>query len=231
MNDLAVATALATSPTTAFTELRERPRFWFPLVAVVAATAVIVAWYYSVVDIEWLKDALYSNNPQFMKMPEAQRAQTLAFIGRKTLLISGVVGTCMGVPFFYLLNSLYMLLAAKVTKLQYGLKHWFTLTSWSALPALISALVAAIFLLIRDNDQIGPGILQPLGLNELLFHRPLGDKGQAFLDALNVPAVLSWVLAIIGVHTWTQRSWLFSAIFVLLPAVLLFGIWGFFAFR
>lgn len=231
MNDLAVATALATSPTSAFTELRERPRFWFPLVIVVLATAVIVAWYYSVVDIEWLKDALYSNNPDFMKMPEAQRTQAMAFVGRKMMLISGVVGTCMGLPFFYLLNSLYMLLAAKVTKVQYGLKHWFTLTSWSALPALLGALLAAIFLLIRDNDQIGPGVLQPLGLNELLFHLPLGSKAQTYLDALNIPGMLSWVLAIIGVRTWTQRSWLFSAIFVLLPAVLLFGIWGFFAFR
>lgn len=231
MNDLAVASALATSPASAFTELRERPRFWFPLIVVVAATALIVTWYYSVVDIEWLKDALYSNNPDFMKMPESQRAQAMSFVGRKTMLISGVIGTCMGLPFFYLLNSLYLLLAAKVTKVPYGLKHWFTLTSWAALPALISALVAAIFLLIRDTDQIGPGILQPLGLNELLFHRPLGDKGQAFLDALNLPGMLSWLLAIIGVRTWTGRSWLFSSVFVLLPAVLLFGIWGFFAFR
>jgi hypothetical protein len=231
MNDLAVATALATSPVSAFTELRERPRFWFPLIVVVLATAVVVGFYYSVVDIEWLKDALYSNNADFQKLPEAQRAQAMAFVGRKTMLISGIVGTCMGLPFFYLVNSLYLLLAAKVTKVQYGLKHWFTLTSWSALPALLSAVIAILLLLIRDNDQVGPGILQPLGLNELVFHRPMGDKVQPWLDALNIPGILGWVLAIIGVRTWTQRSWLFSAVYVLIPVVLLFGIWGIFAFR
>jgi hypothetical protein len=134
------------------------------------------------------------------------------------------------VPFFYAVLSLYYLLAAKVTKVPLGYKHWFTLASWSALPAVLGTIVAAIFLLIRDNDQVGPGILQPLGLNELFFHRPPGSQ-QGFFDALNIPGVLGWVLAIIGVRAWTQRSWLFSATFVLIPVALLFGIWGFFAFR
>jgi hypothetical protein len=230
MNNLAVATSLATSPSTAFAELRERPRFWFPLLLVILSSLAILVWYYSIVDIEWMKDALYSNNPQFQKMPEAQRAQAMAFVGRNMMLISGVIGICVAVPVFYLLLSLYYLVAAKVTKVPLGFKHWFTLTCWSALPALLGALVAAIFLLIRDNNQVGPGILQPLGLNELFFHRPPGGQ-QGFFDALNIPGILGWILAIIGVRTWTQRSWLFSATFVLIPVVLMFGIWGFFAFR
>jgi hypothetical protein len=230
MNNVAVATALATAPFSAFAELRERPRFWFPLLAVVLSAAAVVCWYYAVVDIEWMKDALYSNNPDFQKLTPEQRAQAMAFVGRNTLLITSVIGLCIALPCFYLLNSLYFLLAAKVTKVPLGFKHWFTLTCWSAMPALLSALVAAILLLIRDNDQVGPGILQPLGLNELFFHLPPG-KQQGFLDALNVPGMLSWVLAIIGVRAWSQRSWLFSAVFVLVPVVLLFGIWGFIAFR
>jgi hypothetical protein len=231
MNDLAVATALATSPSTAFVELRERPRFWFPLLAVILSSAAILVWYYSVVDIEWMKDAMYSSNPDFQKMSAEQRAQAMAFVGRNTMLVGGVVGILVAIPVFYALGSLYYLLAAKVTKVPLGFKHWFTLTCWSALPMLLGAVVAAIFLLIRDSDQMGPGILQPLGLNELFFHRPMGSKPQAFFDALNIPGILSWILAIIGVRTWTQRSWLFSAVFVLIPVVLLYGIWGFFAFR
>ena len=54
---------------------------------------------------------------------------------------------------------------------------------------------------------------------------------QGFLDALSIPGFLSWALAIVGVHVWTQRSWLYSAIFVLIPAVVVFGVWGFFVFR
>jgi hypothetical protein len=231
MNDLAVTTALATSPSTAFAELKERPRFWFPLLAVILSSAVLLVWYYSVVDIEWYKDMMFANNADFQKMPEEARAGAMAFMGRKTMMISGVVGMFIAVPCFYLLHSLYLLVAAKITKVPLGFKHWFTLTSWTAMPALIGVVVAAIFLLIRENDQVGPSIMQPLGLNELFFHRPLGDKAQAYLDALNIPGILGWILAIIGLRNWSQRSWLYSTIVIMIPVVLIFGIWGLFALR
>lgn len=231
MNNLAVATALATSPSTAFTELRERPRFWFPLLAVILATVVMIVWYYGVVDIDWLKAQMFEGNPDMQKLSPEQRAGAMQFMGRNTMMFGGIIGASIAIPVFYLINSLYLLLAAKVTKIPLGFKHWFTLTCWSALPALLGALATIILLLLRSNDQVGPGILQPLGLNELFFHKPLGSKGQGFLDALNIPGMLSWVLAIIGLRTWSQRSWLFCSIVILIPAVLIFGIWAMFAFR
>ena len=74
-------------------------------------------------------------------------------------------------------------------------------------------------------------MLQPLSLNELLFHLPMGSPGQQLLDSLSIPSLLTWILAIIGVHAWSQRSWMFSAIVVLIPLVLFYGIWAIFAFR
>ena len=51
MNNLALSAALATAPSSAFVELRERPRFWFPLLLVVLTTVALNYWYFSVVDI------------------------------------------------------------------------------------------------------------------------------------------------------------------------------------
>src|SRR5688572_8873944 len=127
MDNLALSATLATAPASAFNELRERPRFWFPLLLVVASTAAIVYWYYSMVDIEWLKDAMFSNNPDMQKLPEAERATAMAMLGRNTLLWGSVVSTIFVLPIFFLLQSLYLLLAAKATKLPQGLKHWFAL--------------------------------------------------------------------------------------------------------
>ena len=59
----------------------------------------------------------------------------------------------------------------------------------------------------------------------------MGSPGHALFESLTIPAVLSWILMIIGVRTWSQRSWAFSAIFILLPVVVIYGIWAFFAFR
>ena len=231
MNNLALAVALATAPSTAFAELRERPRFWFPLVLITVATTVMVCWYYSTVDFEWLKDLMFSNNPKFQALPEAQRNATLGGFTRTMMTWGSAVGTLIFIPVWYLLQSLYLLLAAKVTKLPQGFKHWFSLSCWTALPLLLGTIVAAIMLLLSDNSQVSPSVLTALSLNELVFHYPWGSSAQGILDALTIPGFLSWALLIIGVHTWSQRSWAFSAIFVLLPIVVVYGIWAFFALR
>jgi len=231
MNDLTVATSLATSPSSAFAELRERPRFWFPLLLVTISSALVIAWYYGVVDIDWLKEQLFGNNPDFQKMSAEQRAGAMSFVGRNTMLISGIVGTFIGMPVAFLISALYYLVAAKITRVPLGFKHWFSLVCWASLPIVLNSVAAVLFLLLRDNDQIGPGVLQPLSLNELVFHVPLGSKGQTFLDSLSIPAFLSMALSVVGVHAFSQRSWLYSAIVALIPAVLIYGIWAFFAFR
>ena len=231
MNNLDLSVALATAPSSAFEELRERPRFWFPLLLLVATTAAINYWYFSMVDFEWFKDAIYGNDPQIQSMSEAERAQAMGMVGRGMLLWGSVVGTIVALPCVFLLFALYFLLAAKVTKLPQGFKHWFAFTCWTSLPMLLGTVVGAIFILMSDTTQISPSVLAPLGLNELLLHRPQGSPGQALFDSLSIPAVLGLILSIIGVHTWSQRSWAFSTIFALLPLIIMYGIWAFFAFR
>jgi hypothetical protein len=218
MNNVALSGALMTAPYDAFTRLRERPRFWFPLLLVVASTGALVFWYYSTVDIEWLKDAMNLQGPR-------------AMVTRSMMLWSSVVAVVIVVPVLYLVQALLLLLTARVTRVPVGFKYWFSMVSWSSLPALLGIVTAAIFLILSDTPQISPGVLQPLSINELLLHRPLGSPGQALLDTLSIPTLLSWVLRIIGVRSWTQRSWLFSATFVLLPTTVIYGIWAILAFR
>lgn len=231
MNNLELSVALATAPASAYSELRERPRFWFPLLVLVLSTVALVYWYYSIVDIEWLKDAMFGNNPDIQNLPEEQRAASMAMMTRTTLLWSSVIGSVLGLPLVFLVSALYLLIAAKVTKLPFGFKHWYAFSSWSSLPLLLGTVVAAILLLLSDTTQISPSTMQALSINQLLLHRPMGSPGHSLFESLNIPGFLSYALMIIGIHTWSQRSWAFSASFILLPAVVIYGIWAFFAFR
>jgi hypothetical protein len=227
MNNLALTAALATAPSSAFAELRERPRFWFPLLLVVLATVGMIYWYYSFVDIDWLKDTMFGSNPKFN---EQQRAAAMSMMTRTTMLWSGVVAIVVIIPVYMLLQALVLLLTAKVTKVPLGYKHWFAMAAWTGLPGLLSVVVAGILLVTSDTSQVAPGTMAPLSLNELLIHRPMGSPGQGLLDSLNIPALLSWLLMIIGVQTWSQRGWGFSAAFVLIPIAVIYGVWAFFAF-
>ncbi len=231
MNNLDVSIALATAPSSAFARLRERPTFWFPLVLQIVVTAAIFYWYYSAVDLEWFKDLVFSNNPDLQKLPDDQRAQAMGMYTRGVLVWGSVVSIALFVPAFLLVQSLYLLLASKVTKMQVGFKHWFAFICWTSLPALLNFVVAAILLLLSDTTQMNPSTLQPLSLNELVFHRPMNAPGFTLLESLNLATLLSWVLMVIGVRNWSQRSWAFSATIIALPIVLIYGIWALLAFR
>ena len=231
MNNVALTVALATAPSSAFAELRERPKFWFPLLLLVLSTAAVAGWYYNVVDIDWLKDLMFSNNPDLQALPQDKRADAMAMLGRNTMLWGSVAGAIFIMPIVFLVMATYFLLVAKVTRMSQGFKHWFAFSCWTAMPLLLSTVVAAIMLILSDNPQVNPSVMQPLSINELLLHRPMSSPGQSLLESLSIPSLLSWILMIIGVRVWSQRSWGFSMAFILLPAVCIYGVWAFFAFR
>ena len=232
MNNITLAGLFITSPSAAFAELRERPRFLFPLIALIVATAIVTSWYYSIVDFEWLKDHLFSGNKRMQAMPEADRARAMGMMSRKMMLSSGVIGTAIGLPIVLAIQAAYCMLAGKITNVQKSFLHWFSLLSWSNIPVLAGA-VAGMALLATQNTpvQINPSELQMLSLNELFFHLSPAEPGYGLFSTLGLLSFWSWGLAIIGVHAWSNRSWLFSAVFVLLPFVLIYGTWAFFALQ
>src|SRR5215510_3934582 len=128
MNDIALTTALATAPSSAFAELRERPRFWFPLLLIVLSTAIITYWFYSAVDMDWFKDLMFSNNPN---IEPDKRAAAMGMVTRTTMLWGSVVGVFIAVPIAMLVTGLVWLIVAKITKLPQGFKHWFSFACWT----------------------------------------------------------------------------------------------------
>jgi len=231
MNDLALAGAMFTSPVTAFTELRARPRFWLPLLAILAATILQLVWYYNVVDLEWLKDHLFSGNKRIEAMPPEARARMSAAMSQRTMLWSSVVSVAVVTPIIFALTAAYYALAGKITDVQCTYKHWFSLACWTALPMLIGAGIGFVVLAMEGaNAQIGPSELQVLSLNELFFQRSPTQPGYQLFVSLGVFTVWSWVLSIVAIKAWSQRSWLFAATFALLPIVIVYGLWAVLAF-
>jgi hypothetical protein len=233
MNNIALSVALATAPSSAFDDLRQRPRFWFPLLLIIVTTAAVWYSYFSVVDFEWFKQAVLSETPDVKALPAEQRDAVMAMYTRTMMTWGSVVSIAIVTVIVFVVSALYFWLAAKVTRLppELRFKHWFAFATWASLPLVLGNLVSGILLLLSDTPQVNPGTMAPLGLNELLVHAPYGSSAQGVLDSLSIPAFLSWALMIIGVKAWSQRSWMFSALFVLVPAVLFYGIWAFFALR
>lgn len=231
MNNITLAGTMLTSPSAAFAELRERPRFWTLLIVLIVALAAQQFWFFNAVDFEWLKDHMFSGNERFDSMQPEARERMMSGMTLNMMMWSSVVSVVIMIPVMMAVVSLYYLLAGKVTNVQMSYKHWFSLTTWTSLPMLIGIAAGCAILLAQGNDaQIGPSELQVLSLNELFFQLPPSQPGAQLLIQINAVAIWTWVLAIVGVKAWSNRTWLFATAFVMLPIVLVYGVWAWLAF-
>lgn len=230
MNSLEMLQALVFEPRKAFEALAERPKFLFPLVALIIGTAGLVLWYYKVVDLEWFTDRQLRASTFASRLTEAQietQVQRSAERPGVTATIATIT-TALGLVIGYLLVSVYYLLAGKVTNVQRSFRHWFALACWTSMPSLLTIIPAAFVLLTSTTAQIDQTELRVLSLNALFFHRTFGEPGYTALTSVGLPEFLSAYLAMLGVKVWSGRSWTFSAIFTLLPVALILGVVGLF---
>jgi hypothetical protein len=231
MVNLDILSLLATQPRKAFDALAERPRFWFPLLLTLVVGVATTVWYYRIVDLQWLLDETLRSNPRTASMTEDQRARVLQTMSPGVLMGSSVIAVALLVPLLRAIEATYYLLAGKVTNVQRSFRQWFALSYWSSLPTLLATIPVFFVLATTSNGQIDSSAIQPLSLNELFFHRHMGESGYQLLVTVSVLQPLAWVLSAIGVQQWSKRSWLFSAVYVLLPVALIYGCWAWFSLR
>jgi Yip1 domain len=223
MNNMELAWAVIATPKAAVNELRDRPRFVFPLLLLIISSGVLVAWYYSIVDLPWFLDQTLGANERIAQMSEAQRSRAIGVMSRGMLLTSSLIGGLISVVGLKALQALYYVLADRITNLRLTFKHWFALACWTSMPAVIVSVASLLILLTSSTNQISASALSPLSLNELFFHLPMGASGSTLLTSLTLIHPWMWWLTALAVRLWTGRSWMFSAGFVLLPVILLCG--------
>lgn len=233
MNDLTLLATLVTTPSSAINTIRERPRILFPLLVAMLLSAAMIYWYYSTVDFEWLKHQLFDNAPQMQKLSAEQRAKAMNFMSRNAMMWSGIIGAFIVIGVMFVLSATYLLVAGNVSGVRYRFQQWFALACWTALPPILLGIVISVVMRLISNDtsQLTPDSLRPLSLNELFFHRAMGEPGQSLLASFDLLSLWSMGLMVLGVRLWSQRSWLFALIFALSPYVVIYGVWAFFAFK
>lgn len=233
MNNLAILQALVFEPRKAFAELDQRPRFWWPLLVVAISSALLSVWYVSVVDLAWLTDIQLRNSAFGQNMTDAEIARAAQGAGtqRGAQMAIGGLGTLFGIVIMLLISALYYLLAAKITGVERGFRHWLALAAWSTMPTVLAVIAAAVVLLTASSNQIGQEALQPLSVNALLLQREPGEPGYALFSNMNLLQFVALYLAAVGVREWSGRSWTYAIVFSALPFVLVYGVWAFFALR
>lgn len=232
MNNLSILQGLIFEPRSAFAELDARPRYWWPLLLVMVLQGGLAYWYVSFVDLAWLVDEQLRASSVGANLTDAEIARMASAATEQRgvrAILAGVIGA-IALPVMLLIGALYLLLATKVTGVERGFPHWFALSAWTTLPVmLLGAVLGAVALATAGSNQIPQAALQPLSLNELVFHRQPGETGYTLYSSFNLLQFLSVYLTAMGLRVWTSRSWTYCIIVAVLPIALIYGIWAFFA--
>lgn len=215
------------APGAVFERLKSRPHWLLPLLLVTVATASIQIGYVMTTDFNYLVDQLIEQT--LASNPDARASEVRAAMENLNPSLIGISGSVAVVVIVVVINCIYagyLSFLNKFSVQELGYRHWLSLSTWSGMPALFTALAAWVVMLGSINGQVPQTALQPLSLDGLLNLQ----SNNALLQNLSLPQFWSMALLVIGYRVFTGANWTRSAIATLAPYAVIYGIWALFAF-
>lgn len=196
---------------------------WYPLIISILITTAVLIWYYATADIGSLQQQVMSMMGS--KYNPDQLEQIRSSLTRGRFIFQAAAGGIIAVLVIYLLQALYLFLISKVAGYEvqeFG--KWFSLVSWTSLPNVLVYIAMAITYLFSQGKSISVYDLNVASLNTLIFHFKPADHW--FGLATSVSLTTFWVLGlmVMGFSLWTKKSPGKSAVVVLTPYVLIYGL-------
>ena len=211
-------------PTRTFAALEPRKMAWLPLVLLMLSTAALAFWYFSMVDLEWLKDDMFATVKD-----AASREKMKSGVTRQMMQLGTIGGSLVGVPLTMAVMGLYFMIAGKMLSREFTFGSGFALSAWSSVPGLLMFPLGAIQIFLSPNGQFSYGSLNAASLNQLFFQYGTGHPMAALLDSVSVPTFWSMILMVIGFQVWAKVARSTAVKVVLIPYATIYGIWLAFA--
>lgn len=220
-------TNILTSPAVAFRDIKTRPGFLFPLLALLATNMLLMLCFFSTVDFAWMIEQMV--NGQAVDKSAAERADIAKAMSGLTPMIMGgsaMVGMLVGVLVIFSVMAVYLLLANKLLDSdQLGFKHWFSFTCWCAMPTLFTALASLVNVLVAGDGQLTLEAINPVSFNNLFLHLQPHDPLFGALSAWDPFTLWNQLLMVLGFSYWMGKPIAKSAAIVLAPTLIIYGIW------
>lgn len=194
---------------------------WVPFFLVCLAASLVSYMYFSVIDFEWYVNLQLESMGD---MSPAEEQQFRQMQDQTTYMYTALAGPFIALPLLNLIVALYLHLTTKsdADNVQ-GYTDWYGLTWWTALPAIISALVALLIIALSDH-QISPNVLQPTSL-AFIFGVPVSSSWSGLASSVSLITLWSVYLTACGIAQWTSFSTKKSAIVAAAPYIIIFSIW------
>lgn len=225
-SNLTLLTNVLTSPAKGMSQVKERYSVALPMLTVTLLTGFAMYYYYTIVDYAWLVDYIVETTAG--DLSKAEQDQTRAGMNMMPQEVMGIVSgisMMIVIPIFYIIHAVYFLIVSNITNDGYGFKQWLSFVSWTSIPGIFIAIAMFVFLLTSSNGQISPESINPLSLNELFFNLEAHQGLGKMLAQLHLATFWTIAIMILGYQEWTKKSMGTSVAVVLIPFILIYGIW------
>ncbi|HEU4852329.1 MAG TPA: YIP1 family protein [Telluria sp.] len=208
-------------PARVFAQLEARRSTWLPALLVILTSSVMAYWFFQFVDFAWLQERMLA----VIEDPAVREKQREMGMSRQTMAAFASGGSAVALLVGFALTGLYFAIVGKVRNNDVGFAKGFSLGAWSAVPYLLLFPLGAMQMTLASNNQISFESLNPLTLNQLVFHYENTHPLAGFLEAISVPMVWAICLLVIGYQVWAKASRATALKVVLLPYVVIYGAW------
>ena len=212
------------APAQAFDDIRGHNGWlWWPLILMVVASIAMSVIFFSHANTS----AMFAQQmaAQHQQLTPEQMQAMAKFQKPMVLMASGVLGSLVGIPVFYLIFALYYFLIAKLAGWnEQGFGSWFSFTVWSGFPGILAPILSIVVFLLRGHAASSFQDVDVLSFNALLFHLPATDKWASLVSGFSPISIWVIALSIFGLARWTKRGAGHAALVVLAPLVIIWGL-------
>ena len=206
-------------PTATFERLEARPNGWLPTLALMLSTAALTLWYFSIVDFPWLLDQMLA-----VMKPE-EREAAIKVLSRTTMQVTSLVSALVMLPVFFAFMGIYLMIVSKAMSHGMSFGKSFALAAWSSVPGILLLPLGAMQILMASNGQLSFSELNPVSLNQLVFHYDMSHPLATLMDTLNLTTFWSMFLLVVGFQVWAKAKRSTAILVVLIPYVVIYGGW------
>jgi hypothetical protein len=207
-------------PTSTFQRLKARPSGWIPMLILMMTSCVLTLWYFSIVDFSWFIDQMLA-----VITSSAEREHAERMMSKNFMMTTSLVSSLLVFPFYFVIIGIYLMIAAKALAHDLSFGKGFALAAWSSVPGILLFPLGAMQILLASSGQLGFSELNPVSLNQLLFHYDMAHPLATLMDLIGVTSIWSLVLLVIGFEVWAKVKRSTAVLVVLIPHLLVYGAW------
>lgn len=217
MSELARLGNIFFEPRRTFADIAAKPRFWVPMLLIVALSVVYLSAFSSHVGWERFMRQQTEKSAQMQNLPADQREKAIE-MQVKFAAPMGMAGAIVGTPIAFMVSAaILMFIFTNLLGSTVSFKQSLSIVSYSSLPAIIGTATSLLVMFLKDPSDFD--LQNPAGLNVGFYLDPNSTKAWIVSLGNSIDLLSFWSILLLatGFSIVAKKPWKSALMGVLMP--------------